>query len=115
MIQFILTNILMVSLGVVLYVVVRTLPRVSENAAPDKKSAFEKWLTSEMPEKVDKILNSFLLKFLKKTKIFLMKADNTVTAQLKKVKPEGVTAPQQNGSIDFKAIKEENTEGGSLQ
>ena len=109
MLQFITTNILMVSLGVILYVVVRTLPRVDENA-PEQKSAFEKWLTSEVPEKIDKALNGFLVKFLKKTKIFLMKADNTVTAQLKKVKPEGIAAPKQNGSIDFRAIKEENEE-----
>lgn len=106
MLQFVVTNIFMVSLGVILYVAVRTLPRLDEAAAPEKKGAWERWLASGVPEKVDKALNSFLAKFLRRLKVILLRADNAVTAQLKKVKPEANGAQRQN--IDFRAIKEEH-------
>ncbi len=107
MFQFIITNIFVISLGVILYVAVRTLPRIEESGVPEKKNAWEKWLASGVPERLDRVLNGFLAKFLRKLKIFLLRADNAVTAQLKKVKSDGNGA-QNKPSIDFKSITDKN-------
>lgn len=96
----------MLSLGVILYVVVRTLPRVDGSVAPDKKGAWERWLTSGMPERIDKALNGFLFKFLKRVKVLLLKADNAISGQLTKVKPEGNGGVTTKPGVDFRAIKE---------
>lgn len=103
MFQFIVTNIFVISLGIILYVAVRTLPRIEESGIPEKRNAWEKWLASGVPERVDRVLNSFLAKFLRKLKVFLLRADNAVTTQLKKVKSDGNGA-QAKPSIDFKKI-----------
>lgn len=106
MFQFIITNIFMVSLGVMLYVAIRTLPRIEENLAQDKKVIWERWLASEMPEKLDRALNGFLLKFLRRLKIVLLKIDNSLAKHLRKVHQangNGTHKPQ----IDFRAINEE--------
>lgn len=105
MFQFIVTNIFMVSLGVILYVAVRTLPRIDDSAVPEKRGAWEKWLSSGLPEKTDKFINAFLAKFLRKTKIALLKIDNSVTLRLNKVK-QGGNGAQPKAAIDFKAIKD---------
>ena len=110
MLQFIVTNIFLLSLGVILYVAVRTLPRIDENAMPEKKGAWERWLASGVPEKIDRVLNGFLFKALRRLKVFLLKADNAVNTRLQKIKPEGNGAQKQN--LDFKAIKEENNNRG---
>ncbi len=107
MLQFIVTNIFLISLGVILYVAVRTLPRLDPATPPDHKGAWEKWLASGVPEKIDKFLNGFLVKILRRLKVLLLRADNAVSTQLKKVKPD-TSGARENQSIDFKAIKEEN-------
>jgi len=116
MLQFILTNILMVSLGTILYVSVRTLPRLEQGGAEDKRGMLERWIASEIPERIDAALNGFLFKFLRKFRVVLLKADNTVSGRLQKLKPEnGVNT--KSPAIDFKEIsgqnKSEETTGNS--
>ena len=110
MAQFILTNIFMVSVGVLLYFVIRTIPRIEpETGAPDTKGFLERFVISKIPERVDGAVNSFLFKFLKKFKIVLLKVDNVVGRQLKKVHPEKESI--ENGEkpvIDFTDIKSNN-------
>ena len=103
MIQFIFTDILMLSLGVVLYLMVRALPRIAEEPS-EKKNFLDRLAHSDIPEKMDAILNIFLLKFLRKVKILVMKLDNMLSRGLRKIKPE------ENGAkpaIDFKEIAEQ--------
>jgi len=107
MFQFILTNILMVSLGIILYLAVRTLPRIEDTGTPEKRGLLERWVTSEMPEKIDAALNGFLAKFLRKTRVLVLKLDNSLTGHLKKVQPEADPALKVKPTIDFKAISEE--------
>lgn len=109
MLQFILTNILLLSIGVILYVTVRTLPRIEDNGTIEKKGILERWIASEMPEKIDAAMNGFLFKFLKRLKIFLLKADNSVSARLKKIQPKSV-ANDKPPTIDFKEISSQNKE-----
>lgn len=114
MFQFIVTNILMVSLGVVLYVMVRTLPRIEEETAAENKSFLDRWVASEIPEKIDKALNSFLVKFLRKSKVLLLKIDNALGRHLQKIKPEGANGKdQQKPAIDFQEITSKNKDGNN--
>lgn len=111
MFQFIVTNIFMISLGTILYVTVRTLPRIEEGGAPERKGILERWIASEIPEKLDAAFNSFLAKFLRKLKVWLLKVDNFISEHLKKIKPEngnGKTKP----AIDFSEISGKNNNGG---
>lgn len=107
MLQFVVTNVLMVSLGTILYLMVRTLPRIEDVGTPEKRGLLERWVTSEMPEKIDAVLNGFLLKSLRRARVVVMKLDNTLTGQLKKIQPEADPALKVKPAIDFKAINEE--------
>jgi len=111
MFQFIFTNILMVSTGVVIYVIVRALPRLEPEPQPEKKSVLDRWIASEIPEKIDSALNGFLVKFLRKLKVLLLKVDNTLSGHLQKIKSETGGTANGNGKqkpvIDFKEIAAE--------
>lgn len=99
MFQFILANIAMLSVGVVLYLLAHSLPRIGE-AETEPKGILERWVASDLPEKLDGVFNSFVGKLLRKLKIVILKIDNAVSESLKKVKSQG------NGSksLDFKEI-----------
>ncbi len=107
MTEFIFTTILMLCLGTVLYVAVRALPRIEE-APVNEKGAFERWAHSEFPEKIDAAFNGFLLKFLRRVKIIVLRIDNTIAKGLRRVQ---TTENHANTSIDFKEISGQNTEG----
>jgi len=89
MLQFIVTNLLLLSLGLIVYLSVRSLPRIDVRPKDQpKRGLAEMWLASEMPEKIDIILNTFLGKVLRRLKVFLLKVDNTIGERLKKIKDE---------------------------
>ena len=103
--EFIFTIILMICLGTVLYLTVQALPRIEETPS-DQKGFLERWAHSEMPEKIDAAFNNFLLKFLRRTKVFILKLDNVLAKHLQKIKPEEDKRP----NIDFKEISGQNKE-----
>ena len=108
MAEFVFTSILMVSLSAVLYLMVRALPRVAEEPPSEKSAVLDRWARSQYPEKFDRALNGFLVKFLRKLKVMVLRFDNTLSTHLEKVKPE------ENGkkpTIDFKEIAGQNKEG----
>ena len=109
MLQFVIVNIVMISAGVILYLVIRALPRIDEEEAPSRKANFlDRWAASELPEKFDVILNSFLEKILRRVKIFLLKIDNTLSGRLKKIKTEN---GKKESLIDgFKKLSEDKRE-----
>ena len=79
----------MISVGGLLYFVIRTLPRIEpEVGAPDAKGFLERLIVSRIPERVDGAVNSFLFKFLRKLKVVLLKIDNVVGRQIKRIQPE---------------------------
>ncbi len=111
MFQFILTNVFMVSLGALLYFVIRTLPRIEQdNGVVETKGFFERLIVSRIPERVDGAVNSFLFKFLRKFKVVLLKIDNMVGRQIKKIQPEasGNGNSADKSAIDFADIKGKN-------
>ena len=102
MLEFILANIAMLSVGVVLYLLAHSLPRIGE-AETEPKGILERWVASELPEKLDGVFNSFAGKFLRKLKVVILKIDNAVSASLKKVKSQENGGKNGQG-IDFKEI-----------
>lgn len=106
--EFIFTLILMICLGIVLYLTVQALPRIEEAPAADQRGFLERWAHSEMPEKIDAAFNNFLLKFLRKIKVLVLKFDNALAKHLQKIKPEEDKRP----TIDFKEMNGQNKEGG---
>ncbi len=106
MIEFIFTIILMLCLGTALYLTIQALPRIAEDTAVEK-SVFERWASSEMPEKIDAAFNNFLLKFLRKFKIIVLRLDNTLSKHLRAITPQENRA---NTNIDFKEIAGQNIE-----
>lgn len=105
MAEFIFTIVLMVCLGILLYLVVQALPRIEE-APADDRGFFDRWAHSEVPEKIDNAVNTFLLKFLRKVKVLVLKIDNALAKHLQKIKPREDKRP----AIDFKEISGQNKE-----
>lgn len=108
--MFIFTTVLMVALSAVLYLMVRALPRIVEEPAPEKRGLLDRWAHSQIPEKVDLALNGYLLKLLRRFKVSLLKIDNALSHHLQKVKPEDAG---KKSAIDFKEIAGQNKEGES--
>jgi hypothetical protein len=104
--EFIFTTILMICLGTVLYLTVQALPRIEE-VPSDEQGFLERWAHSEMPEKIDAAFNNFLLKFLRKIKVLILKFDNVLAKHLQKMRTEEDKRP----NIDFKEISGQNKEG----
>ncbi len=104
--EFIFTIILMIGVGIMLYLTVQALPRIEE-ASSEEKGFLERWAHSEMPEKIDVAFNNFLLKFLRRIKVLVLKFDNALAKHLQKIKPEEDKRP----TIDFKEISGQNKEG----
>jgi hypothetical protein len=109
MTEFIFSLVLMVCLGAMLYISVRALPRIEEaQEGGDGKSALERWAHSEFPEKIDAAMSGFMLKFLRRMKVIVLRIDNSLAKGLRKVQP---TENRANTNIDFKEISGQNTEG----
>ena len=105
MIQFILTDILMLSLGAMLFMVARALPRVTdEGKVETKPTLIERWFMSDLPHKVDTAMNSTTGKLFRRLKVALMKVDNYLTERLKNMSQNGNGKPK----IDFNDIAEKD-------
>jgi hypothetical protein len=91
MLEFILINILFISLGGILYIIAKTLPRIDENGDQiiEKKSNLEKFIISDLPHKFDKNLNFYTGKFFRKLKILILRLDNYLTHKLKNMNLNG--------------------------
>lgn len=99
----------MISTGAILFIIIRALPRLGEESSDAKMGILDRWVMSEIPEKIDQSLNSYLEKFLRKSHVWILKLDNNISRLLKKVKPNGNGV--KNG-FDFKDIasKDSKTE-----
>lgn len=79
MAEFILQIVLMLSLVVMVVLVARAVPRVNDDEGSRK---LEDWLRNIPIDKVDDYLKKFYYKFLRKLRVFLLKADNIVRKRL---------------------------------
>ena len=98
MLQFILTTTFLVAVGAILILVVRTLPRVGEESV-SQKNFVERFMTSEMPEKLDAAFNNYLFKFLRKLHVWVLKFDNTVHKKIATIKVKKEEGTNGKGSI----------------
>ena len=80
----------MMSLGAVIYLIARVVPRVTEIEAPTKEPGFfDKLLKKISLEKVDAVLSGLLEKLLRKFKVVILRLDNLVSKHLHRVKSSG--------------------------
>lgn len=87
MYNFILQISLMASLGVMVYLVGRAVPRVNDEVAePSDKSKIEKLISSLPLDRLDAAFSNFLEKFLRRLRLILLKLDNAVGGHLNKIK-----------------------------
>lgn len=88
MYDFILQTVFMLSLGTLIYLISRSVPRVTEiNQSHPKRDYFGELMEKIPLEKVDAFISANLEKFLRKLKVVIMKLDNLVTKHLKSVRP----------------------------
>lgn len=89
MYNFILQIFILVSLGTIIFLVARTLPRITETETANIENKKRiSWLSNFPLEKIDALINSFLEKTLRRIKLILMKLDNFVSRQLNKFKKD---------------------------
>ena len=87
MYNFILQITIMLSLAVMIYLAARVVPRVSEMPTPTNQKNHVDQLVKKIPlDKIDFFLNSLVAKFLRKSKIFVLKLDNLISNSLNKFK-----------------------------
>lgn len=112
MLQLILTNVLMLALGAILYLSARSLPRLADEETTERQySWIERWVMSDIPHKVDQALNLWAGKLFRKVKIYLLRLDNYLTTQLKRMntaEPHGI-AGGAKPKIDFEQVMEIKT------
>jgi hypothetical protein len=106
-------NIFMLAAGTVLYLFARAIPRVEEDENETRQPGiFERFVLSDIPHRVDTVLNAFLGKLFRRLKIVLMRFDNYLTEQLKKV----TNGTNGNGKPKVDYIKEiANGNGASTE
>ena len=87
MYDFLLQIILFGSLGVILYLMARAVPRVTDAGEPTHDSGRFDRLLSRLPlREIDARLNGYLEKFLRRIKVFIMRFNNVVDSKLNKLR-----------------------------
>lgn len=86
MFEFILTNILLISFGAILYIIAKTIPKIeTDSDSIEKNGIIEKFIVSDLPHKFDYLLNFYTGKFLRKLKVLILRFDNYLTLKLKSI------------------------------
>ena len=90
MYDFLLQISLFISLGIVVYLFARAVPRVDESGETvHTHGRIDRFLAKLPLDKIDDRLNVILEKTLRKTRIFTMKVDNVIDERLAKLKKNG--------------------------
>lgn len=113
MYDLILQLLIFSSLGAIIFLLARALPRVSDTGQVEHSTSFFDRLLTHLPlERVDAALDSFFEKFLRKVKILVLKLDNLINHYLGRIKK---TNGSFMGSSPSKDSKEsfKNPEEGS--
>ncbi|MEK7641021.1 MAG: hypothetical protein AAB389_03430 [Patescibacteria group bacterium] len=99
--NFLLQIIVFSSLGLVIYLIARAVPRMPENIEPPRRANFFDRLMSKIPmSKIDDRLNSFLAKFLRRSRVVTMKMDNFINDRLGKLSKKTKVADEEGPSQD---------------
>lgn len=99
MYDFLLQLFFISSLAVIVYLMARALPRVANGETPRAfYDQLERWLEKLPVHKLDEKLNNYFFKFLKKTRVIVMKMDNRIVHSLNRIKKNGENG-NGNGSV----------------
>ena len=81
-------------LAVMTFIVLRSLPRVTTDgeAEPSLSAWFSEWINRLPLHHVDERINGFLFKFLRRSRVFILKIDNRLVRHLDRVKKNGEQA-----------------------
>ena len=86
MYDFLLQIILFGSLGVIVYLMARAVPRVLESGEPMHNAGrFDRMLSKLPLREIDSRLNGYLEKFLRRIKVFIMRFNNLVDSKLNRL------------------------------
>lgn len=97
MYDFLLQIIVFSSLGIIIYMLARALPRIENiKPSPAGPNALDRFLSKLPLEKIDFVLSNFFEKLLRKLRVVVMKADNLINARLGKIKK----TPNGSGGAD---------------
>ena len=90
MYDFLLQFSFIAGLAIIVYLMARALPRVANGETPKNFYDYlEYWLDKLPTHKLDQRLNQYLFKFLKKTRVVVMRMDNKITDSLNRIKRNG--------------------------
>lgn len=103
--EILFLNILLVGAGLIVWLLVRALPRVTEET-PGGKSWFERWLTSELPGKIDAFTSTLWVRTLRRFKVFVLRLDNVLNQKIQRMKLESGDGIK-GDKIDLKKVVEE--------
>ncbi len=112
MYNFILQLIVMVSLGAIIYLIARAVPRVTEIEAPSPRESYFDKLMQKLPlEKADAFASLLFEKFLRKLKVVILRLENIVEKYSRKLKPaESSGAVERQSLFESPENKQENQE-----
>ena|ERR1051325_3142953 len=99
MVDFILDMAIMLSLGYIVYLVARTLPRIEDTNDSGNFVFKSHWITGYL-ERFDEWVAAYSEKFLRRTKVLTMRMDNSVSKRLHKFRkeaPKEAKLPIENG------------------
>ncbi|MBI3638647.1 hypothetical protein HY227_02800 [Candidatus Wolfebacteria bacterium] len=98
MYNFILQIALMFSLGLMIYLVARAVPRIGDDIQVSPSvNKLDRLIASLPLEKIDSVFGSFLEKTLRRLRLVLMRLDNNVGNYLNKIKKFNNANGQKNG------------------
>ncbi len=89
------------SLGLVIYMIARAIPRVPEETSSPRRSNWVDRLMAKIPmSRIDDNINSFFAKFLRKLRVVVMKMDNFINDRLGKLNRKVPPAENKDSSQD---------------
>jgi hypothetical protein len=103
--ELIFLNVLLVGAGLALWLLIRALPRVDDEA-PSAQSWFERWLTSELPGKIDAFTSTLWVRTLRRFKVFVLRLENGINQKLQTMKLESGEGIK-GDKIDLKKVVED--------
>ena len=95
MYNFILQIAAVLSLGTIIYLLARAAERSGEMAQISEPNKFDKVIAKLPLAKIDAALNNFFGKFLRKSKVVVMKVDNLLNEYINKLRKNDNGTPKE--------------------
>jgi hypothetical protein len=103
--EILFLNILLVGAGIIIWLLIRALPRVSEEG-DGTRGWFDRWLTSKLPGKIDAFTSTLWVRTLRRFKVFVLRLENGINQKLQTMKLESGEGIK-GDKIDLKKVVEE--------